>query len=164
MLDDTLALARSGRAAEEARTFDLAALADAVAEEFRALGSEVETETGARVVARVRPNLLRRAVRNLVENAVKYAGAATVAVRGGSDMIAIEVADRGPGIAEAELARVQEPFYRVEPSRSRDTGGYGLGLALARAAAQAHGGRLELENREGGGLLATIVLPKRTAA
>lgn len=160
MLDDTLALARSGRTGEEARAVDLAALADAVAEEFRALGHDIETEPGPRIVAKVRPNLLRRALRNLVENAVKYAGAATVAVRVRDSGIAIETADRGPGIADAELDHVQEPFYRVEPSRSRETGGSGLGLALARAAAQAHGGRLELANREGGGLVAAIVLPK----
>lgn len=160
MLDDTLALARSGRAAEEPRAVDLAALADAVAEEFRVMGHDVETEPGGRIVAQVRANLVRRAVRNLVENAVKYAGAATVAVRDRGNAVAIEIADRGPGIAEAELARVQEPFYRIEPSRSRETGGYGLGLALARAAAQAHGGSLDLANRDGGGLLAAIVLPK----
>ena len=160
MLDDTLALARSGRTGEEARAVDLSALADAVAEEFRALGHAVESEDGPRIVARVRANVLRRMVRNLVENAIKYAGAATVAVRDRGDAIALEIADRGPGIAEAELERIQEPFYRVEPSRSRETGGSGLGLALARAAAQAHGGRLELGNREGGGLVAAIVLPK----
>ena len=68
--------------------------------------------------------------------------------------------DEGPGIAEAELERVQEPFYRIEPSRSRQTGGTGLGLTLARAAAQAHGGVLELENRPGGGLCARILLPR----
>ena len=82
----------------------------------------------------------------------------------GGEWVAIEVADEGPGIPEAELARVPEPFYRVEPSRSRETGGSGLGLTLARAAAQAHGGRLELENRAGGGLCARILLPATPAA
>lgn len=163
MLDDTLALARSGRASEEPRAIDLGALADAVAEEFRSLGHDVATEPGDRLVATVRPNLLRRAVRNLVENGVKYAGAVEVAARDLGDNLAIEVADRGPGIAETELERVQEPFYRVEPSRSRETGGYGLGLALARAAAQAHGGNLVLANRAGGGLVARLSLPKVTA-
>ncbi|MGZ8361394.1 MAG: sensor histidine kinase [Allosphingosinicella sp.] len=168
MLDDTLALARSGRALEEARPVDLTALADAVVEEFRALGKEVEMEEGGRMTAFVRPNLLRRAIRNLIENAVNYAGPAHVAVReagsrtsgsGGAE-VAIEVSDRGPGIPEAELANVQEAFYRVEPSRSRTTGGSGLGLTLARAAVQVHGGRLELENRPGGGLIARLILPK----
>jgi signal transduction histidine kinase len=160
MLDDTLALARSGRAVEEARAIDLSALADTVVEEFCALGRDVEMVPGARATAIVQPNLLRRAIRNLVENAVKYGGAAQVAVRDLGAQIAIEVTDRGPGIAEAELARVQEPFYRVEPSRSRETGGSGLGLTLARAAAQAHGGSLELENLPAGGLRARILLPR----
>jgi signal transduction histidine kinase len=166
MLDDTLALARSGRAVEPPRPVDLSALADAVVEEFRALGHDVEMEPGGRVTGRVQPNLLRRAIRNLIENAVKYGGSARVTVRdagsesgSGGERLAIEVTDRGPGIAESELGRVQEAFYRVEPSRSRETGGSGLGLTLARAAAQAHGGTLELENRPDGGLRARIMLP-----
>lgn len=159
MLDDTLALARSGRAVEEPRAVDLTALADTVVEEFRALGRPVEMEASPRLTGWVQPNLLRRAIRNLVENGVKYGGAATVSVRDCGREIAIEVADQGPGIPDAELARVQEAFYRVEPSRSRETGGSGLGLTLARAAAQAHGGRLLLENRPEGGLKASLLLP-----
>jgi signal transduction histidine kinase len=159
MLDDTLAFARSGRAAEEVRAVDVSALADAVVEELRALGQPATFHEGARQTASVQPNLLRRAVRNLIENGVKYGGSAEVAVRAGGGMIAIEVADNGPGIPEAEFGKVQEPFVRLEASRNRATGGSGLGLALARAAAEAHGGRLELENRPGGGLLARILLP-----
>ena len=158
MLDDTLALARSGRAAENLRPVDISALADTVVEEFRALGHDVTFVEAGRQTAAVQPNLLRRAVRNLVDNAVKYAGSAEVAVRATPSGIAVEIADRGPGIPAAELGSVQEPFVRLERSRNRETGGSGLGLALARAAAQAHGGRLELENRPGGGLLARIRL------
>jgi signal transduction histidine kinase len=158
MLDDTLALARSGRAAENLRPVDISALTDTVVEEFRALGHDVTFEEGARQTEAVQPNLLRRAVRNLVDNAVKYAGSAEVAVRATPRGIAVEIADQGPGIPDAELGNVQEPFVRLETSRNRETGGSGLGLALARAAAQAHGGRLELENRPGGGLLARILL------
>jgi len=160
MLDDTLALARSGRAIEPPRAVDLAALADTVVEEFIAMAQDVALdEAVAPVVGHVQPRLLRRAIRNLVANAVAYAGAARVAVSAtGGDML-IEVRDSGPGIAPHELSRVTEPFYRVEPSRSRETGGSGLGLALARMAAEAHGGRLELENRPEGGLLARLRLP-----
>jgi signal transduction histidine kinase len=158
MLDDTLALARSGRAAENLRPVDISALADTVVEEFRALGHDVTFEEGKRQTAAVQPNLLRRAVRNLVDNAVKYGGAAEVAVRATPRGIAVEVADRGPGIPDAALGSVQEPFVRLETSRNRETGGSGLGLALARGAAQAHGGTLELENRPGGGLIARILL------
>ena len=164
MLDDTLALARSGRAVESARNVDLCALADTVVEEFRALGHDVEMDGTGRKSACVQPRLLRRAVRNLVENAVKYAGAARVTVSVREDALAIEVGDRGPGIAAEELHRVIDPFYRVEGSRSRETGGSGLGLTLARAAAQAHGGALELENRPEGGLVARILVPRNPAA
>lgn len=160
LLDDTLALARSGRALEPERAIDLNALADTVVEEFRALGHDVAFAETPRRTASVQPNLIRRAVRNLVENAVKYAGAAEVAVRDAGERIAIEVADRGPGIPEAAFARVQQPFVRLEASRNRETGGSGLGLALARGAALAHGGSLELAGRDGGGLVARILLPR----
>jgi signal transduction histidine kinase len=159
MLDDTLALARSGRATEEVRQVDVSALADAVVEELRALGRDVAFHEGERQTAAVQPNLLRRAVRNLIDNAVKYGGSAEVAVSAENGMIAIAVADGGPGIPEAEFDKVQEPFVRLEASRNRGTGGSGLGLALARGAAEAHGGRLELANRPEGGLLARILLP-----
>ena len=166
MLDDTLALARSGRASEEIRPIDLSALADAVVEEFRALGHDASFVEGERRTAAVQPNLLRRAVRNLIDNGIKYGGSVEVAVRAGAgtgaNMVAIEVADRGPGIPEADFGNVQEAFVRLEASRNRGTGGSGLGLALARGAAEAHGGRLELENRAGGGLLARILVPVKS--
>ncbi|MBX3562264.1 MAG: HAMP domain-containing histidine kinase [Sphingomonas sp.] len=160
MLDDTLALARTGRGVEQLRAIDVTALADTVVEEFHALGQPVEMAAGARAIARIQPNLIRRAVRNLIENAVKYAGAARIAVRETDDRVVIEVTDDGPGIPASELANVQDAFYRIEPSRSRETGGSGLGLTLARAAAQAHGGDLELANRAEGGLVARILLPR----
>ena len=160
MLDDTLALARASRVRVPARTVDLTALADAVVEEFHALGHDVEMEECERVTATVEPNLLRRAVRNLIENGANYGGGVRVAVRAAGEKVAIEVSDKGPGIPEAEMDYVQEPFVRLESSRNRETGGSGLGLTLVRAAAQAHGGRLELENRAEGGLRARILLPK----
>jgi signal transduction histidine kinase len=160
MLDDTLALARSGRTVEEPRVVDLVSLADAVVEEFRALGKDVTMETEGRHSALIQPSLIRRAVRNLIENGVKYGAKARVAVRERGDQLAIEVADDGPGIPQDEMERVMEPFYRIERSRSRETGGTGLGLTLARAAAIAHGGRLELENGTEGGLVARMLLPK----
>jgi len=159
MLEQTLALARAGRATEQIRPVDLHALADALAQEFRTLGQPVEMEPGERRVAAVQPNLLRRALRNLIENGVRHGGGARVAVRAQGDAIALEVTDEGPGIPEGELERVLEPFVRLEASRNRETGGSGLGLALARSAALAHGGSLVLENRAGGGLCARILLP-----
>ncbi|HEY0116948.1 MAG TPA: ATP-binding protein [Allosphingosinicella sp.] len=159
LLDDTLALARSGRSSEPQRALDVAALADAVVEEFRELGHDVTMEDSARSVACVRANLVRGAIRNLVDNAIKYAGAVELAVSADRDRVAVEVKDRGPGIPEDQLRLVQEAFVRLESSRSRETGGTGLGITLARAAAQLHGGELELENRPGGGLVARMLLP-----
>jgi signal transduction histidine kinase len=98
-------------------------------------------------------------VRNLADNAVKYAGSAEVSVTRRGDQVVIEVRDRGAGIPEDRLTTVQEPFVRLEQSRSRETGGSGLGLTLARAAAFVHGGDLELSNAPDGGLSARIVLP-----
>ena len=164
MLEETLALARAGRATEAVRPIDLNALADAVVEEFMTLGQKVEMQPGERVVAEVQPNLLRRALRNLIENAVRHAGSAEVSVLAVGDRVALEVSDNGPGIPEAELANVVEPFVRLEASRNRETGGSGLGLTLARSAAQAHRGSLELENRPEGGLIARILVPGRADA
>jgi signal transduction histidine kinase len=159
MLEDILVLARSGRAREEARPVDVAALAEAVVEEHRALGEKVEFIASPRHVARVQPSLLRRAVRNLVDNAVKYGGTARVAVIPSGHDLAIVVMDDGPGIPPEEIERSLQPFYRLEASRNRDTGGSGLGLAIAQAIAESHGGRLELRAGEPRGLSATIILP-----
>ncbi|MGZ8999385.1 MAG: sensor histidine kinase, partial [Allosphingosinicella sp.] len=164
MLDATLALARSGRNMEPMRVVDLNALVDSIVEEFRSLGYDVEMSPGPRETASIQPNLLRPAIRNLIENGVKYGGSARASVRSCGNGVAIEIVDGGPGIPEAELGQVQEPFYRLESSRSRETGGSGLGLTLARAAAVAHGGSLELENVPGGGLLARIVIPRSPLA
>ena len=161
MLEDILVLARSGRAREEARPMDLGALVEAVAEEFHDLGREVTVDAVARVVAPVQPVLLRRAMRNLIDNALKYGGSARVTVTAG-EQATISVSDSGPGLAPEEMERVLEPFYRVEGSRSRETGGTGLGLAIARAIAESHGGALSLANGNPG-LIATITLPKDIA-
>jgi signal transduction histidine kinase len=158
-LEDILVLARTGRAREEARKVDVTALVDAVAEEFRELGRDVEMVSSERSVAHVQPALLRRAVRNLVDNAVKYGGSARVAVRGEDGRVLIEVTDRGPGLPSDQLTRAAEPFYRGEASRNRETGGTGLGLAIAAAVAESHAGALRLANRPEGGLVATLEIP-----
>jgi signal transduction histidine kinase len=130
-----------------------------VVEEFRELGADVDMDASSRQVCEVQPNLVRRAVRNVVENGVKYGGSARVSVRRDADNVLIEVRDHGPGMPAVELARATEPFHRAEGSRSRESGGTGLGLAIARAVAESHGGTLRLANAERGGLLVTLVLP-----
>lgn len=159
MLDDILSLARMGRSMEPVQKTDLAALADAVVEDFIELGHAVDMADSQRTVASVKPQLLKRALRNLIENAIKYGGGAHVALIRDDDGLRIDVADDGPGMPEERMAEMMEPFTRMEGSRSRDTGGAGLGLALVRAIMGEHGGELRLANRPEGGLCASLVLP-----
>ena len=152
MLDDILVLARSGRAREEPRPVDLAALVDAVVEDFRELGRDV-TSTAAGAGRCGPADLMRRAVRNLIDNAVKYGGSARVRV---AARAARRCGSTSPTTARAfrrtRSRAVFEPFYRLETSRNRETGGIGLGLAIARAIAESHGGRLELAPASRSGL------------
>jgi len=159
MMEDILVLARSGRARETARDMDVTALVDALCEDYAELGHDVAMMPSERLVLAVQPNLLRRAIRNLVDNALKYAGSARLQIRRAGRVVEIAVLDNGPGLPLGELERVLEPFYRVESSRSRETGGSGLGLAIARAVAESHGGTLTLANRPEGGLAAVLRLP-----
>lgn len=158
-LDDILMLARLGRPGEAREQTDLAALAAMVTSEFEDLGKAVTLAEGERVVAPVQASWLRRALRNLVDNAVRYGGGAQVAVLAAGGEAVVRVEDRGPGIPADRIPALLEPFARGEESRNRQTGGAGLGLAIARAIAEQHGGRLELTNRAGGGLRAEIRLP-----
>ena len=102
---------------------------------------------------------LKRCLSNLLHNAAKHGSNTVVHIADGNELI-VSIRDDGPGIPEAELERVFEPFYRVESSRNRDTGGTGLGLSIARDIAQAHGGSITLLNRSEGGLEAAVKLPR----
>jgi signal transduction histidine kinase len=158
-LDDILSLARVGRSGTEAEAVDLGALMLAVVEEFEDLGEAVALAENPRVVARVQETWLKRALRNLVANAVRYGARAEVALIAQDGMAVLRVEDHGPGIPADQIAAMLEPFTRGEASRNRATGGAGLGLTLARAIAEAHGGALVLENRAEGGLRAEIRVP-----
>lgn len=160
MLDDILSLARLGRPSEPPTEVDLAALVDAVVEDFREIGHEVVFEESERIRMRLRPGLMRRALRNLIENALKYAGAVEVSVTASAQSVAILVCDRGPGIPADRLGDVFEAFTRLETSRNKATGGIGLGLALARTIVRDAGGDITLANRDGGGLIARITLAR----
>ena len=136
-----------------------ALLASLVADE-QALGRPV-TLTGSVAAPYLgRLSTLKRALGNLIDNAVKYGQSAHIAIEDSATELRLGVEDHGPGIAEADLARVVEPYVRLEASRSRETGGVGLGLTIARDAALLHGGELRLANRPDGGLAATLVLPR----
>ena len=164
-LDDILTLARLGRKnALETEPVDLGALASGVVEEFEDMGETVTITAPRRLVANVQITWIKRALRNLVSNSLRYAGPAKVSVVRGETHAILRVEDDGPGIPEEELGAMLEPFARGEASRNRSTGGAGLGLTLAQAIAKAHGGQLVLANRaEGGsessGLRAEIRLP-----
>ncbi|CAN5444624.1 hypothetical protein BH10PSE12_BH10PSE12_23750 [soil metagenome] len=159
MLEDILALARAGRSMEPVLKVDLSALADAVVDDFLELGAPVDLVEGERIIGSVRPQLIRRALRNLIENAVKYGERAHVSVSRSDGALQICVTDDGPGIAEDRMEEMMQPFTRLEGSRNRETGGSGLGLALVRAIMAEHHGTLRLTNRAEGGLAATLILP-----
>ena len=158
-LDEILSLARVGRTNALPETVELGALAASVVEEFEDMGEPVTIEKGERVAAPVHLTWLKRGLRNLVTNALRYAGSARVSVLREGEQIVLRVDDDGPGIPEDRIAMMLEPFTRGEASRNRDTGGAGLGLALARAVAEQHGGSLVLANRPEGGLRAEIAIP-----
>jgi signal transduction histidine kinase len=111
-----------------------------------------------------RPTALRRCLTNLIDNAVKYGQFAQVTVTREGAFATIRIKDGGPGIPEDELEKVFDPFYRVESSRSRDTGGTGLGLTIARNIAEQHGGTIRLKNLADGGLEVSLALPCRSSS
>lgn len=164
-LDDILSLARVGRPGDPVEVTDLTALTAQVIEEFEDMGDAVSFAGAERITLPLRPTWLRRALRNLVSNALRHGGgAARVSLNRQPGSVAITVEDDGPGIPEGDLARMLEPFTRGDPSRNRGTGGAGLGLTLARAIAEQHGGSLTLANRSAAdgsvaGLTANLTLP-----
>ena len=158
MTEDTLAFIREDMRREGTRTVDLHALVDSVAADLADLGHEIAVADSGRSCC-CRAVALRRALRNLLENACAYGARASVWIARDGEQVRIVIEDEGPGIAEVDLERVFEPFVRLEPSRSPDTGGTGLGLAIARSIVRGHGGDIRLENRDAGGLRATVTLP-----
>jgi signal transduction histidine kinase len=158
ILDDILIFARLGKSAEEVQQTDLSALVETVISDFPD-DSKIAFEAAERVVAPVRPVLIRRALRNLVNNALQYGGNARLQLRVDTKRLCIVVDDNGPGIAPDQLDTIFEPFARAESSRNRASGGTGLGLTIARAIARAHGGDVTLRNRSDGGVEAMLWLP-----
>jgi signal transduction histidine kinase len=140
---------------------DVGALLESLQEDAREVGGEVRIVGAALTPFHGNPQALKRCVGNLIGNAISYGKAATLVVEDSAKQLCIHARDRGPGIPEAELERVFEPFHRLEGSRSRETGGTGLGLSIARSIARAHGGDIVLQNLPEGGLEATLTLPRR---
>ncbi len=159
MIGTTLAFARDEVRAEPRRKVDVAALLASIVDDMADAGLPVTMQPAAPLTHDCQPGALKRAITNLLDNAVKYGKRAQATIGNVGSAIEITIDDDGPGIPEAELPRVFQPFYRVEDSRNRDTGGTGLGLAIAQSIVQAHGGELTLANRPGGGMRACIKLP-----
>ena len=166
MITATLAFARDDSAAEPSVALDLVALCrtvlDDASDAHPDLAERIAYAGAERLVVQARPVALKRAIANLVGNALAYGHAARlnlVVPPAPGQPVRLEVADDGPGIPEAELENVFQPFRRLEASRNRETGGAGLGLPIARNILRAHGGDVVLRNRPGGGALAVATLP-----
>ena len=159
MLVATLSFARDDAADERTVAVDLAAMLQSLTADLADAGRTASYDGLNRLTLRARPVALRRVFENLLDNALRYGGEADVSLRQADGRAEVRIDDRGPGIPESLRERVFDPFFRLEASRSRDTGGSGLGLAVVRAVVQRHDGEIALEDRPGGGLRVRVVLP-----
>lgn len=159
MIAATLAFVRDTSRAGERTPLELSSLLESLCVEMAETGANTEMTAGEKVVLEGDPMALRRLFANLLDNAVKFGGGARARVFRDEANAVVEIDDEGPGIPPKDAEKVFEPFYRREPSRSRQTGGIGLGLAVVRSIARGHGGDVDLVNRPGGGLTARVVLP-----
>jgi signal transduction histidine kinase len=153
-----------GAGGEKTRKIDLAALVESLCTDLDEMGEPVSWSAHTAAPLCCRPNEIRRAVRNLIQNAVAYGHRADVCLNAAPDRYDIIVEDEGPGIPDADRTRVFEPFVRLEASRNAETGGSGLGLTLVKAIAEGHGGQIALENRSDRGLRARLTLPREPVA
>lgn len=159
MLDQTLAFLRGERIDEDVRALDLAALVQTLVDDASDAGSDVSFPARPRLVLEGRPLALKRAIGNLIENALKYGERARITLTSDAGHALLVIDDDGPGIPDDQLERAFEPFQRLEQSRNRQTGGFGLGLTIAQTILTGHGGSIVLANREAGGLMVTVTMP-----
>ncbi|MGH8736794.1 MAG: ATP-binding protein [Burkholderiales bacterium] len=164
MVDSTLEFFRSLGKEPQRRPVDVAALIDSLCEDWRESGRETSVSGAPRGPYNAHPQALRRCLNNLIENALRYGERADLTIDDDGHTLRIEVRDRGPGIPADQLETVFEPFFRLEASRSRASGGVGLGLSIARNIARWHGGDVSLRNALDGGLIAQLTLPREPAA
>jgi signal transduction histidine kinase len=160
MVDSAMAFVQGLERREPLEPVDLASVLETLCDEYRDLEFPVSYDGPAACRYTCRPQQLGRALRNVIDNAVKYGDCARVTLAATNFGVRITVADDGPGIPESEHERVFEPFYRLDTARNLGTGGSGLGLAILRTAVIVHGGEVSLANRAGGGLVVTIDLPE----
>jgi signal transduction histidine kinase len=160
MIDSTLAYLRGETESEPRKQADVVAMVETLCDAAADAGGAVVYAGPSQAKLVCSPVTLKRAFSNLIDNAVKYGGGARVSLDDQGRELLVRVEDEGPGIPEADMQMVFEPFRRLETSRNRGTGGSGLGLTIARRAVEQHGGTLHLSNRPCGGLLALVQLPR----
>lgn len=159
MLDATLTYLHEQRTSELLQRFDLQALVESLCENAQDHGADAQAQ-GQCAPLLTQPMALRSCLGNLLDNALRYAGAALVSIEDGRERVVVRVIDHGPGISADKREAVFEPFFRLEGSRNRNSGGVGLGMTIAREAAHRLGGHLGLEETPGGGLTAVLRLPR----
>jgi len=159
MLDATLTYLHEQRTSEALQWMDVQALVESLSENAQDQGAKVQA-SGTCAPLQVQPMALRSCINNLIDNALRYAGDASIVLEDQQHQLLIRVIDHGPGIAADKREAVFEPFFRLEGSRNRNSGGVGLGMTIAREAAERLGGYLSLEETPGGGLTAVIRLPR----
>lgn len=160
MISQTLSFAREDNETEESKKIDLSSLLASICNDSQDMGHQIRFYCKQQCIPYVgRPIALKRAFSNLISNATKYASKVVVSAKVRFKSITISIQDNGPGILESDLEKAFQPFYRGDPSRSRDTGGVGLGLAVTKDIITKHGGTIKLHNHQQGGLLVTIKLP-----
>ncbi|UDI91539.1 sensor histidine kinase [Pseudomonas sp. IAC-BECa141] len=162
MLDATLTYLHEQRTSEALQLMDVQALVESLCENAQDQGADVQV-SGHCAPLQVQPMALRSCINNLMDNALRYAGHALIELQDQREQLLIRVIDHGPGIAADKREAVFEPFFRLEGSRNRNSGGVGLGMTIAREAAQRQGGQLTLAETPGGGLTAVIQLPRHCA-
>ena len=160
MIDGTLDFLRGEVLSEAIKPLNLTPLLSTICSDFADAGHEVELDATRSCVVRGRRLALKRALTNLIDNAIKYGSRARVTLSDLQNHAEIKIEDQGPGIPEEEIEAVLRPFYRLETSRNKETGGVGLGLSVAHTVIGSHGGGLRLENGRGKGLVAIVTLPR----
>jgi signal transduction histidine kinase len=157
-----LAYARASHGSEDKSRVNLSALIGSICDDLADCGSPVEWDCDDGLVVRVKRLAIKRALNNLIDNALKYGNEAHVSAVGNGRVVTIRVTDTGPGIPEHEMSLVLRPFHRGGGAESgANSNGSGLGLAIAQAIVEDHGGELRLLNQEQGGLCAEILLPQQ---
>jgi protein-histidine pros-kinase len=159
IIDTTLDYLRGEERPEASCLLDISALVHSIAEDANENGNVISV-SGNALPTRLQPIAIRRCLNNLIENALRYGERAAITISETDDNVVIAIHDAGKGIPEDKLEAVFAPFYRLEDSRSRHTGGVGLGLSIARDMAARQNGNISLKNSPEGGLIATLTLAK----